>query len=150
MLPGRSPVGKHICRDCAEITTLLVCHRCGSEVERFRKGVCARCVVREDLESLLKPNSPADFRLKRLVTILADSARPESVYTWMNLKAPKQLLELIGRRELNLTHQGFDAYSPSPAAASHLREILVHHGMLPNRASLPFAPIRAVACNAPH
>jgi hypothetical protein len=56
----------------------------------------------------------------------------------MNLKDPKQLLELIGRRELDLTHEGFDAYSPSPAAAGHLREILVHHGMLPNRASLPF------------
>lgn len=139
MLPGRSPAGEHICRDCAGITTLLVCDRCSHEAERFRKGVCARCVVREDLESRLNPNSPADVRLKRLVAILADSARPESVYTWMNLKAPKHLLELIGRRELDLTHEAFDAYSPSPAAAGHLREILVHHGMLPNRASLPFA-----------
>lgn len=139
MLPGRSPEGEHICRDCAGITTLLTCVRCGVEAERFRKGACARCVVREDLESVLNPNSPADLRLKRLVTILAGSGRPESVYTWMNSKAAKQLLILIGRREIDLTHDAFDAYSPSPAAAAHLREILVHHGMLPNRTSLPFA-----------
>lgn len=139
MLPGRSAAGEHICRDCAAITTLLVCDRCGSEAERFRTGACARCVVREDLETVLNPNSPPDLRLKRLVAILADSARPESIYTWMNSKAPKHLLGVIGRREMDLTHDAFDAYSPSPAAAGHLREILVHHGMLPSRESLPFA-----------
>ena len=40
MFPGRSPAGEHICRHCAAITTLLVCDRCGSEAERFHKGVC--------------------------------------------------------------------------------------------------------------
>lgn len=115
MLPGRSPAGEHICRDCAGITTSLACDRCGSEAERFRKGVCARCVVREDLESLLKPNSPPDLRLKRLVGILADAGRPESIYTWMNKPAPKRLLTLIGQREVALTHEAFDGYAPPPA-----------------------------------
>ncbi|CAN5374363.1 hypothetical protein BH09ACT4_BH09ACT4_17670 [soil metagenome] len=139
MLPGRSPDADHICRDCAGITTLLVCGRCGAEAERFRNGACARCVVREDLESLLKPNSPPDLRLKRLVGILADAGRPESIYTWMNKRAPKELLTQIGQREVALTHEGFDNYAPSPAAASHLREILTHHRMLPERQSPPFA-----------
>jgi hypothetical protein len=139
LLPGRSPAGEHICRDCAGITTALVCDRCGREAERFRKGVCARCAVREDLESLLQPNSPPDLRLKRLVGILTDAGRPESIYTWMNKLAPKQLLTLIGEREVPLTHEGFDSYSPSPSAAAHLREILVHHRILPERRSLPFA-----------
>lgn len=139
MLPGRSPAGLHICRDCARITTRLVCDRCGNEAERFRGGACARCVIREDLESILRPNSPPDLRLKRLVAILSDSERPESIYTWMNSEAPNSLLNVIGRREIELSHDAFDNYSASPAAASHLREILVHHGMLPSRRSLPFA-----------
>ena len=139
MLPGRSLDGEHICRDCASITTLLVCDRCDAEAERFRKGVCARCVVREDLESLLKPNSPADLRLKRLVGMLSDASRPESIYTWMNKTAPKELLTLIGQRQVALTQEAFDNYALSPAAAAHLREILVHHRMLPERRSLPFA-----------
>ncbi len=139
MLPGRSTIGKHICRVCAGITTLLVCDRCNTEAERFRKGVCARCVVREELQLVLNPNSPPDLRLKRLVEILANSDRPESIYSWMNSRAAKQLLCVIGGREIELTHDAFDAYKPSPAAAGHLREILVHHGMLPSRQSLPFA-----------
>ena len=140
MLPGRPPpTGEHICRDCAEITTALVCDCCGREAERSRNGVCARCVVREDLKSLLNPTSPPDLRLKRLVGVLADAGRPESIYTWMNKSARKQLLTLIGRREVALTHGAFDSYSPSPAAAAHLREVLVHHRMLPERGSLPFA-----------
>ncbi|MDJ0358133.1 hypothetical protein [Paenarthrobacter sp. PH39-S1] len=108
MLPGRSPDGEHICPDCAGITTLLVCDRCGAEAERFRNGACARCVVREDLESMLKPNAPPDLRLKRLVGILADAGRPESIYTWMNKTAPKELLTQIGQRTVPLTHEGFD------------------------------------------
>ena len=139
MLPGRSPAGENICRDCAGITTALVCDRCGSEAERFRNGMCARCVVREDLESLLKPNSPPDLRLKRLIGVLSEAGRPESVYTWMNKPAPKRLLTMIGEREVALTHEAFDVYDHSPIAAAHLREILVHHRMLPERRSLPFA-----------
>lgn len=67
LLPGRSPTGEHICRDCAGITTNLICDRCHREAERIRKGLCASCVVTDDLTALLKPRHPPDLRLARLI-----------------------------------------------------------------------------------
>jgi len=72
LLPGRSAAGAPLCRDCAGITTTLTCDRCGREAERLRAGHCARCVLTADLEHILRPTSPADLRIKRLITILGD------------------------------------------------------------------------------
>ena len=42
------------------------------------------------------------------------------------------LLTMIGRRELQFSHKAFDALPPS-GSVEHLREILVHHRMMPDR-----------------
>jgi hypothetical protein len=44
----------------------------------------------------------------------------------------KELLASLGRRELPLTHEAFDAL-PRSTAAEHLRSLLVHHNALPPR-----------------
>lgn len=131
LLPGRDATGRSICRDCAGITRpLMDCSKCGAEAERFRGGRCARCVITADLTAVLKPSSPPDLRIRRLIDTLAGSRRPESIHTWMRGAHPKALLAMIGNRELDLTHEAFDALPPS-SAVEHLREILVHHRMLP-------------------
>ncbi|NQX10313.1 site-specific recombinase [Microbacteriaceae bacterium VKM Ac-2855] len=132
MLPGRNAAGTPICRDCAGITTALTCDRCGTEAERFRGGVCVRCVLRDDLGELLQPTTPPDLRLKRLIEVLAATERPESIYTWMRGADAHHLLALLGTRELALTHHAFDAL-PASRALTHLREMLVHHRILPER-----------------
>ncbi|MBX4171782.1 recombinase XerD [Rhodococcus sp. DMU2021] len=132
LLPGRSAAGALLCRDCAGITTTLTCDRCGREAERLRGGHCARCVLTADLEHILRPSSPADLRIKRLITILAAVPRPESVLTWMRNPTTADLLARIGTRELQLSHPAFDALPPS-RSVEHLREMLVHHHMLPSR-----------------
>lgn len=133
LLPGRDATGRALCRDCAGITRpLMDCTNCGAEAERFRGGWCARCVIATDLTAVLKPNNPPDLRIRRLVDTLAGSRRPESIHTWMRGARPKALLAMIGDRELALTHEAFDALPPS-SAVEHLREILVHHRMLPTR-----------------
>lgn len=131
LLPGLDAAGRCICRDCAGITRpLMDCSNCGAEAERFRGGWCARCVIAADLTAVLKPHSPPDLRIKRLIDTLTDSRRPESIHTWMRGTQPRILLAMIGNRELELTHAAFDALPPS-SAVEHLREILVHHRMLP-------------------
>jgi hypothetical protein len=130
LLPGRSPQGENICRDCAGIVRpLMTCDQCGTEAERFRGGRCIRCVIEGDLEAILKPNAPADLRLKKLIAALLESRRPESIHTWMQGAKVKQLLTMIGNRELELTHEGFDSLPRSPAV-EHLREILVHNRLM--------------------
>ena len=130
MLPGRDELAWAICRTCAGIETNLECDVCGREAERFRGGACMRCVVRADLDELLAPGT--DLRLRRLVDLLADVNRPESIYTYMRGKRAHALLTAIGTRELPLTQEAFDALQPGNAV-EHLRALLVHHRMLPER-----------------
>jgi hypothetical protein len=132
LLPGRSATGQDICRDCAGITTNLDCDNCGREAERLRGGHCARCVLTGDLEQILQPHAPPDMRIKRLVTELAAVPRPESIITWMRHPVTADLLAKIGTRELQLNHDAFDALPPS-RSREHLREMLVHHRMMPSR-----------------
>lgn len=132
LLPGRSPTGQDICRDCAGITTKLDCDNCGREAERLRGGHCARCVLTGDLEQILNPHTPPDMRIKRLISELAAVPRPESIITWMRNPATAGLLTKIGTRELPLTHDAFDAL-PASRSLEHLREMLVHHHMMPCR-----------------
>lgn len=132
MLPGRNPANQAICRDCAGIMTALTCTRCGGEAERFRGGNCINCVLRGDLAALLQPTTPPDLRLKHLIEILATAKRLESIYTWMRGHQAHELLIRLGTRELDLTHDAFDALPPTRAVA-HLREILAHHGILAER-----------------
>lgn len=134
MLPGRSSSTREpICRDCAAITTDLTCTRCRREAERFRAGLCIRCVLTDDLTAVLRPGD--DLRLHRLIGMLADTGRPESIYTYMRpgTKA-RELLEAIGDRAIALTHEAFDAL-PRSNAVEHLRALLVHHRMMPARGS---------------
>ena len=138
LLPGRTADGADICRDCAGITTNMTCESCGTETERFRAGHCIRCVLRTDLDALLLPHTPPDLSLKRLIGVLAGAARPESVYTWMRGTNTKELLTGLGSRSIALTHESFDAL-PASRSVEYLRELLVHHGMLPERDRQPAA-----------
>ena len=81
LLPGRNDARTSLCRNCAGISTNMTCDSCSAEAERFRRGHCIRCVVRTDLTGVLKPTAPPDLRLKRLINVLVDADRPESVYT---------------------------------------------------------------------
>ncbi len=132
LLPGRSPSGEVLCRDCARITTNLTCAHCGKEGERLRAGHCATCIIIADLTALLHPSDPPDLRLHRLIRELATATRPRSVITWMRLPAPRTLLDRIGDRTLVLSHAGFDAEPHSPAR-EYLRDLLEHHHILPIR-----------------
>jgi hypothetical protein len=110
----------------------MTCEGCGTETERFRAGHCIRCVLRADLDTLLHPNSPPDLRLKRLIGVLAEAERPESIYTWMRGANTKELLTGLGTRAIALSHEAFDAL-PGSRSVEYLREMLIHHGMLPDR-----------------
>lgn len=138
MLPGRSPSGESICRECANIRTNLTCDACGKEAERLRRGQCAPCIITADLTAILKPNDPSDLRLHRLIRELASTDRPRSAMSWMRLPAPRALLDKIGDRSLALDHTAFDALPPSPAV-EHLREMLTHHHILPSRGDVRLA-----------
>jgi len=132
LLVGRSAHAEAICRDCAGITTNFSCAQCGREAERLRAGHCAQCIVVEDLTAILKPNDPPDLRLHRLIRELATTDRTRSIISWTRLPTARPLLVALGDRTLKLSHEAFDELPPS-TAVEHLREMLIHHRILPHR-----------------
>ncbi|SOD72917.1 hypothetical protein SAMN05892883_2232 [Jatrophihabitans sp. GAS493] len=132
LLPGRDG-NRQLCRPCAGITTDLDCHRCGSEGEHHRRGLCTRCTLRDDLNALLLPaDGPATTEAARIVDVLATVDRPESIYTWKRNPKVDHLLRGLGDGTIPLTHDGFEE-APASIAREHIRELLVHHGLLPRR-----------------
>lgn len=131
LLPGRDG-DRQLCRGCAGITTDLDCHRCGAEGEHHRRGLCARCTLRDDLTALLLSADSAPPTLARLIDALVNVDRPESIHTWKRNPTVTRLLRGLGDGTIALTHDGFDS-APSGPAREHLRELVVHHGLLPRR-----------------
>ena len=81
------------------------------------------------------PMNRPDLRLHRLIRELASTDRPRSIISWMRLPEAQALLNSIGARTLELSHEAFDALPPAHAV-EHLREMLVHHHILPGRGDI--------------
>ncbi|MCH6470355.1 recombinase XerD [Sinomonas terrae] len=120
------------CAHCAGIPHDFHCTRCGTEAEPYRHGTCARCSLRDDLTALLlaEPADPA--AMGRLVDVLCQAERPESIITWKRSPKVQTLLASLAAGTTSLTHGGLDTHIPTAArAVDHLRALLVHHGLLP-------------------
>jgi hypothetical protein len=51
MTPGIAPDGARLCTSCAGMPgRSYFCLRCGAEGRRHRQGVCARCVLTDQLD----------------------------------------------------------------------------------------------------
>jgi hypothetical protein len=131
MLPGLDGE-RRLCRRCAGITTDLDCHRCGCQAEHYRRGLCARCALRDDLTALLAPAAPPTPPISQLITVLCGVSRPESIHTWKRHPSVRALLSGLGNGTLALDHEAFDQASGGQAV-EHLRDLLVHHDLLPHR-----------------
>lgn len=129
LLPGRDNGGTAICATCASIP-ILPCTRCHEEAEHYRRGICARCALRNDLHHLMDSQSQ-DF-VPRLIDVLAAADRPDSVLTWLRSDQVKLLLQHLANGEVPLTHEALDA-EPANKRVEHLRSLLDHHGFLPHR-----------------
>jgi hypothetical protein len=70
--------------------------------------------------------------LGRLVDTLANVDRPASIHTWKRNPEVQYLLRSLGDRTLTFDHTSFDAVRPG-RTREHLRQLLIHEGLLPNR-----------------
>lgn len=121
------------CGPCAGIVQDFYCTRCGHEGEFYRRGrLCARCALRDDLTAeLVTPASQPDC-MRRLVDALCAAERPESIFTWKRSPKVQALLGSLATGETPLTHEGLDSHDRGNHV-EHLRALLVHHGLLPQR-----------------
>lgn len=132
LLPGRRPGDdRAVCRDCARIRQRFECATCRLETRPYRKGNCARCALRLDLEHFRGPDSPPGFTI--LIEALCSVDRPESILTWKRNPQVQELLRGLGSAAIPMTHVGLDAFPTEGRHVGHLRAILVAHGALPAR-----------------
>ncbi|GAB3497566.1 recombinase XerD [Flexivirga lutea] len=131
LLPGPPNTDGHsICSTCAEIPYDFHCERCDVEAGHHRGRLCARCALRDDLHDILG-GEPTDPALTGLVDALCAADRPESIIVWKRSAKVQELLRALGAGTIPVTHEGLDTVPGKPT--EHLRAILQHHGLLPQR-----------------
>jgi hypothetical protein len=136
MLPGRSRNhgDKPVCVECAGITQDYHCARCGTETEHYRHQTCARCSLRDDLTVLLHADSTTTISATaaNLLTALCGAQRPESILTWLRDAGVRDLLGRLAAGDIPLSHEALDK-EPASRRIEHLRSLLTHHNLLPDR-----------------
>jgi len=134
VLPGRRnrTDPRPVCLTCAGIPGNYICRTCRLEGEIYRSGHCSRCALREDLCKILLHHPADPVAMQALIEVLCSVDRPESILTW---KRNIKVLELLGgitSGAVPLTHEGLTA-AGSGRHIDHLRSLLQHHGLLPQR-----------------
>ena len=134
LLPGPpTEDGAPTCAPCAGIVQDFRCSRCGHEGEFFRRGrLCARCALRDDLTAEFVTPAAEPQPMRGLVDALCASERPESIFTWKRSPKVQVLLRSLATGETPMTHEGLDTHDGGHHV-EHLRALLVHHGLLPQR-----------------
>jgi hypothetical protein len=136
MLPGRSAAHGHqpVCVDCAGIAQDYHCSGCGTETEHYRQTTCARCSLRDDLTVLLRVDDArgSETTATKLLGALCGAQRPESILTWLRKPGVRDLLQGLATGEIPLSHEALDQ-EPNSLRVEHMRSLLTHHKLLPNR-----------------
>jgi len=128
-LHGNTPC----CADCSGIDKDFACTRCGQEDEPHRKGLCARCCLREDLTAMLADSTGAiPTTVRPLAEALIAQEHPRSALIWLRNPEVVALLQGFADGSLPMTHGSFAAQA-NRRTANHLRDLFVHHGLLPPR-----------------
>jgi hypothetical protein len=134
VLPGRlnRTDPRPACLTCSGIPSNYTCMACGIEGELYRRGICARCALREDLCKILL-HDPADpAAMHTLIEIFCAVDRPESILSWKRNVKVLELLGGIATGAISLSHEGLNSAGPV-RHVDHLRSLLQHHGLLPER-----------------
>lgn len=130
LLPGLSPTGAPICRDCAGLPTDFHCSRCGAEAAAYRYGLCARCCLRGDLAVALDDGTDTiNPALTPLYEAITAQRNPVSGILWLRNPGVADLLHQLATGELPLTHAVFRSH-PHPKMALYLRDLLITCGVL--------------------
>lgn len=122
------------CTDCSGRPTIgHVCADCGIEDKLYEDRRCNRCALARRVTVLLADDTgtiPA--QLVPLAAAIAAAPNPRSALNWLRTGIAAVILADIVNGRLALSHDTLDDH-PHPRAADYLRQMLVIHGLLPER-----------------
>lgn len=133
LLPGRQPDGQAICRDCAGITRDFICAGCGTEAALLGRRRCERCTLADKLAFVLddgtgqirKEMLPVHNGLKAV-----EDTQVKNTLSWLAQPQIIALLTNLSRGVIPISHEALASESNWRTTTS-LRELLMHHGVLP-------------------
>ncbi len=117
------------CVDCSGAPDLLRCRLCNAEERPYRHGLCIRCVLREQANSLIIDiNGP----LAPIYQAIISNPQPFSAYNWITKSASATIIAELAKGNIALTHEALDIH-PNKRVANLVRQMLVAHNILPVR-----------------
>jgi hypothetical protein len=132
-LPGGGAGEAPVCASCGGITERLRCRTCGADDDFRALGQCRRCSLHALLGRLFDDgNGRVNPKLVPLVDALAAMEVPRGGLSWLSKPATGERIRAIATGEVALTHDALDALAMSNGR-EHLRELLIAHGVLPER-----------------
>ncbi len=135
VLVGLDQQGQRICGPCAGLDIDYTCPACGRAGFVPRDGRCERCLAAHRAEELLTgTNGVIRAELRPLATALANTEAPDAILTWLRPGGPaEQLFRHLTEADAPASHELLDSW-PQTLALHRFRQILVHVGVLPDRA----------------
>jgi integrase len=122
-----------MCATCGGITESLVCRTCGADDDFRSLGRCRRCSLRTRLDRLFDDGTGrVNPTLVPLVDALGAMEVPRGGISWLSRQDTSERIRAIATGEIPLTHEGLDTLAMSNGR-EHLRELLITHGVLPER-----------------
>lgn len=122
---------RQVCGPCVGVDLTYPCSACGNAGDIYRDGECARCVLRDQLHEQF--GSTEGTSLEPLISALAAAETPRSVLLWMRREnSGATMLRNLLISGYPITHELLDTF-PGRQAAVHLRQLLVHVAVLPER-----------------
>jgi hypothetical protein len=122
-----------MCARCSGITETLTCQTCGADDDFRTLSQCRRCSLRARLDRLFDDGTGrVNPTLVPFVDALAAMEVPRGGLSWLSRGDTSERIRAIATGEVPLTHDGLDTLAMSNGR-EHLRELLITHGVLPER-----------------
>ena len=133
-LPGGGPnMSVATCVRCARIDEILACRICGADDDFGSLGRCRRCLLQARLGRLFDDGTGrVNPKLGPLVDALAAMEVPRGGLSWLEGRNVTERIRAVATGAVPLSHDGLDTLVMSNGR-EHLRELLIAHGILPER-----------------
>lgn len=132
LTPGLGRDGSPECVECSGIPIRLSCKRCKAEELPYGKGLCPRCYLDQLLDEIA--GSPGQASpIEPVITAMKQMPRPLSGIQYLRNPAARSLLGDLSQGRVELSHDALDRVSITPRTGNYIREILITHGLLPQR-----------------
>jgi hypothetical protein len=122
-----------MCVSCSGITESLTCRTCGADDDFGTLNQCRRCELRARLDRVFDDGTGrVNPTLVPLIDALGDMEVPRGGLSWLSRADTSERIRALATGEVPITHDGLDTLAMSNGR-EHLRELLITHGVLPER-----------------